>query len=407
MEPQVLTEAPPRVAASKPCMVCGTNDCEIFYEVHGVPTQTGILWPTHEAALHAPFTDVRLSFCPHCHFIVNEAYEPAKITHTRNDFSLEFSPSFKAFTDGLGQDLVQRYGLEEKRVVDIGCGDGDFLRTLLRAGMNSGLGIDPGYAPREGQTDPQGLEFVKEFFGPDKADKLRGAELISCRHMLDIMAGNQAEFVRMLRRAIPEGEQPLVYFEVPNALYNIGEQVVWNIVNEHSAWFTPQSLAYLFRSCGFEVLEVQPCWHGEYISLVARPAGMPLEDPASLPPTHDPTTPVAVRAFTAAADKVIAQWQLRVEELRSSGKHVVIWAAGSRAITFLNTFDLNDAVVAVVDINPRRQGQFMPRTAHPVVAPEQLMTYRPDVVFISNPTYAPEIQEQARQLGFRGEFLML
>lgn len=407
MEPQVLTEAPPRVAASKPCMVCGTNDCEIFYEVHGVPTQTGILWPTHEAALHAPFTDVRLSFCPHCHFIVNEAYEPAKITHTRNDFSLEFSPSFKAFTDGLGQDLVQRYGLEEKRVVDIGCGDGDFLRTLLRAGMGSGLGIDPGYAPREGQTDPANLRFIKDFFGPDKVEELRGASLISCRHMLDIIASHQAEFVRTLRRAIPESEQPLVYFEVPNALYDIGEQVVWNIENEHSAWFTPQSLAYLFRSCGFEVLEVHPCWHDEYISLVARPAGMPLDNPAALPPTHDPSTPVAVRAFASAAEEVIAEWQLRVAVLRRSGKRVVGWAAGGRAVTFLNTFDLNDTVVAIVDINPRRQSKFMPRTAHPVIAPEQLMAYRPDVVFISNPTYAPEIQEQARQLGFRGEFLVL
>ncbi|AYA36889.1 methyltransferase domain-containing protein [Hymenobacter oligotrophus] len=407
MEPQILTEARPRQAASKPCRVCGFANCEIFYEVHGVPTQTGILWPTRAAALAAPITDVRLSFCPHCHFIINEAYEPAKIIHTRNDFSLEFSPSFKAFTDGLATNLVQRYRLQGKRVVDIGCGDGDFLRTMLRSGMGSGLGIDPSYAPREGQSNPDNLHFSKEFFGADKAHALHGAALISCRHMLDIMAGNQAEFVRMLRRAIPEDEQPLIYFEVPNALYNIGEQVVWNIVNEHSAWFTPQSLAYLFRSSGFEVLEVEPCWHGEYISLVARPAGMPLPEPAALPPTNDPTTPVAVRAFTTAAEKVIAQWQLRVNELRSSRMHVVIWAAGSRAITFLNTFDLNDCVVAVVDINPRRQGQYMPHTAHPVVAPQQLMGFHPDVVLISNPTYAPEIQEQARQLGFQGEFLIL
>ncbi|KAA9339246.1 methyltransferase domain-containing protein [Hymenobacter busanensis] len=406
MEAPVLTAVAPR-AATKPCAVCGSTECEVFYEVHNVPTQTGILWPTPEAARNAPTTDVRLTFCPHCHYIGNEAYEPAKITHTRNDFSLEFSPSFRAFAQGVAAQLIEQYQLKGGRVVDIGCGDGDFLRTLCRLGMAEGVGIDPGYAPRPGEVVTEPVGFIKDFFGPGTVHEIAGADLISCRHMLDILATGPAPLLRALRQAIPEGEKPLIYVEDPNALYNIGEQVVWNIVNEHSSWMTPGAQAYLFRSCGFEVLDVHTCWHDEYLGLVARPAGQPLADPGSLPPTNDPNTAVAVRAFADAAQAIIAQWQERVDELRRAGKRVVGWAAGSRAISFLNTFDLDETVVAVVDINPRRQGQYIPGTAHPVIGPDELMSYHPDVLLITNPTYVPEIQEQARQMGFAGEFMVL
>ncbi|GAB3823372.1 class I SAM-dependent methyltransferase [Hymenobacter jeollabukensis] len=409
METELLTTAPATTAATQPCPVCGSAAGEVFFETHGVPTQSGILWPTVEAARHAPTTDIRLAFCPHCHYIHNEAYEASKITHTRNDFSLEFSPSFRAFTLGLATDLIERYNLRNGRIVDIGCGDGDFLRTLCRLGPNTGLGIDPGYASPfglpEGTNEALGVTFVKDYFGPATAHVLEGATFISCRHMLNVLAGHVTQFVRDLRAAIPAGTAPIVYVEVPNALYDIGQQVVWNIVNEHASWFTPASLSYLFRSAGFEVLDVQPCWHGEYLGLTARPTTVP--DPATLAPTDDPETPAAVRAFGRSARAVMEQWQDRVDELRSSGKRVLAWGAGSRAITFLNTFDLADTVLAVVDIYPRRQGQFMPLTAHPVIAPEAIMDYRPDVIFITNPTYADEIRTQARQLGFEGEFLVL
>ncbi|GAB2955494.1 class I SAM-dependent methyltransferase [Hymenobacter coalescens] len=409
METELLATAPALAAATQPCPVCGSAAGEVFFEVQDVPTQSGILWPTADAARQAPTTDIRLAFCPHCHYIHNEAYEASKITHTRNDFSLEFSPSFRAFTLGLATELIERYHLRNGRIVDIGCGDGDFLRTLCRLGHNSGLGIDPGYASPPGlpagTNEALGVTFVKDYFGPATAQVLEGATFISCRHMLNVLASHVTQFVHDLRAAIPAGTAPLVYVEVPNALYDIGEQVVWNIVNEHASWFTPASLSYLFRSAGFEVLDVQPCWHGEYLGLTARPVAVPAA--ATLAPTDDPTTPAAVRAFGTSARAVMEQWQERVDALRCSGKRVVGWGAGSRAITFLNTFDLADTLLAVVDINPRRQGQFLPLTAHPVIAPEDMAGYRPDVLLITNPTYADEIKTQARQLGFQGDFLVL
>ncbi|GAB3638280.1 class I SAM-dependent methyltransferase [Hymenobacter arcticus] len=382
--------------ATFPCPVCGSTAGTVFYEVHHVPTQSGILWPTAEAARRAPTTDIRLTFCPHCHYMGNEAYEAAKVTHARNDFSLEFSPSFRAFTRALAQQLLDDYDLRGARVLDIGCGNGDFVRTLCELGAASGTGIDPGYAPPAGLAPaaPAGeATFLADYYDARYADL--PVDLVSCRHMLNVIADPRA-FVQLLRRNLGT-QRPLVYVEVPNALYDIGEKVIWNIVNEHRSWFSPASLRWLFESTGFEVLAVVPCWHGEYLGLVARPVDVPATPP---PAVRDAATPAAVRGFWAEGQRLVAQWQVVVDDLAHRHARVVAWGAGSRAIAFVNTYPaLHPLLQAVVDINPQRQGQFMPGTAHPVIAPEAAVALAPDVLLVTNPTYAQEIRVQAHALG--------
>jgi hypothetical protein len=61
----------------------------------------------------------------------------------------------------------------------------------------------------------------------------------------------------------------------------------------------------------------------------------------------------------------------------------------------------------VVDINPERQGQYLPATGQVVVSPQHLAEYRPDTLIITNPTYTNEIERQVQQLGVACEFLVL
>jgi hypothetical protein len=66
---------------------------------------------------------------------------------------------------------------------------------------------------------------------------------------------------------------------------------------------------------------------------------------------------------------------------------------------------LKEEIACAVDINPHRQGYFMPGTGHPIVGPEQLLEVRPDQVIVMNPIYRKEIGEQLRGLGLEPELL--
>ena len=56
-----------------------------------------------------------------------------------------------------------------------------------------------------------------------------------------------------------------------------------------------------------------------------------------------------------------------------------------------------------MDINPIKQGRFVPVTGRPVVAPEMLSELKPDRVIVLNPQYRDEIAAQLRGLGVQAE----
>ena len=60
---------------------------------------------------------------------------------------------------------------------------------------------------------------------------------------------------------------------------------------------------------------------------------------------------------------------------------------------------------AAVDINPHKQGYFMPGTGHEVLAPETLVERGIDVVVVMNPIYVEEIRSQLAGLGLNPEIV--
>ena len=82
---------------------------------------------------------------------------------------------------------------------------------------------------------------------------------------------------------------------------------------------------------------------------------------------------------------------------------MVTWGGGSKGVTFLNTLRDPSPVRAVVDLNPRKAGKFVPGTGQEIVSPEALRQISPDAVIVMNPIYVDEITEHVRSLGLKGE----
>ncbi|MHC5009848.1 MAG: class I SAM-dependent methyltransferase, partial [Planctomycetota bacterium] len=46
----------------------------------------------------------------------------------------------------------------------------------------------------------------------------------------------------------------------------------------------------------------------------------------------------------------------------------------------------------VVDVNPGKQGRYLPGTGHPIVGPQALASRRPAFALVLNPVYRAEIE---------------
>ncbi|MGD1949697.1 MAG: hypothetical protein ACFB14_08635 [Leptolyngbyaceae cyanobacterium] len=53
----------------------------------------------------------------------------------------------------------------------------------------------------------------------------------------------------------------------------------------------------------------------------------------------------------------------------------------------------------VIDINPHRQGKFIPGVGKKIMAPDFLKSYQPDCVIVMNPIYLNEIQHSLDSMG--------
>ena len=291
-------------------------------------------------------------------------------------------------------------------VIDVGCGEGRFLAELCRQGGCRGYGIDPGFDNDDAEVDADlELVFMREYYGP--SHRTLAPDLLSCRQLINLLNDPYA-FLESIRDNLDPCPDTVVYFEVPDANYTLNANVVWNLVYEHRSWFAPHSLAEMLRRAGFDVLRLDSRWNGEYLSVEARPSLSSSRKPA---PVIDHGAQDAIARSVDALEANFAAMQQHaeamIEKIRERSIRVAAWGAGARAVTFFNLFDLGDACPAIVDINQRRQGKYLPGSGQRIVSPDALATLAPDLLIITNPTYAAEIKDHVARIGLTPEFWIL
>ncbi|MFQ5577051.1 MAG: class I SAM-dependent methyltransferase [Anaerolineae bacterium] len=385
------------------CPNCGADGMDVFYRLSRVPAHSVLLFNSPQEAVSYPRGDIELAFCRTCGFIANVTFDPTLHRYSaRYEATQGYSPTFNIFHRQLAADLVERHTLRRKTIIEIGCGQGDFLRLLCRLGNNRGLGFDPGYNPQE--SDPrrdENILFVQDYYSEEYAH--HRADFICGRHVLEHIQ-RPREFVLRVRRSIGKG-QTVVFFEVPNLLFTLRDMGIWDLIYEHCSYFSPPSLGRLFAGSGFRVERLEEAYQGQFLTIEAAPVDLAL--PAGAPEPALKTMVALAEAFAQKYRQTVAGWQTRLAKFARANRRVVVWGGGSKGVTFLNTLQTGQALQSVVDINPRKQGKYVAGTGQQFVPPEFLRRYRPDVIVIMNPVYAGEIEQRAAELGLAAQLVQV
>ncbi len=396
-------EAQPTEQPAAICPSCGSNKTTALYQLDAIPVQSCILLDTAEEGRAFPQHELNLCFCDGCGFIFNATFDEALVNYAATtEESQGFSGTFNSFAKQLIDEIVSRYTLSDKRVLEIGCGKGDFLQGLCEASGALGLGVDPGFIPERLQlTDGGSIDFRKEYFDPKTVPQ--APDFVVCRHTLEHIAPVGA-FVRDIKTTIGNDREVGIFFETPDMMRILEEGAYWDIYFEHCSYFTAGSHARLFRQEGLTVTDLYLAYGDQYIIQYAEANGRASGVPLDLEMDLDRARGLA-EAFPGRVREVQAYWHDFVETRRAKGKRIAIWGGGSKGVSFLTSTGLGTAVDQVVDVNPFKQGKFLPGTGHLVVAPESLPEAPPDVVIIMNPIYLDEIGSHLHRLGLNPELV--
>lgn len=378
------------------CPSCGSPRLASFYEQREVPSHSCLLLNDREEAERFPRGDIVLAGCAACGFITNVAHDPALSAYSeRFEESQGFSPRFREFATDLATRLIDRYDLRGGSVLEIGCGKGEFLALMCELGVGEGVGIDPAFVDNrlEGEVRDR-VTFLAEKFSEQHAPLVR--DMVLCRHTLEHIP-DVGDFLALVRRSIP-GPGTAVVFELPDVGRVLREAAFWDIYYEHCSYFTPGSLARLFRRAGFEVLDLQLEYDDQYVLIEARTADRPSQKPL---PLEEP--PEAVAEEIAGFRTRLAARKAELERLTEGDRRTVIWGAQSKGVAFLTTLGIQSEIEYAVDINPFKHDHYMAGTGQRVVSPEFLREYQPELVVAMNPIYLDEIQRDLDRLGVRAE----
>ena len=193
------------------------------------------------------------------------------------------------------------------------------------------------------------------------------------------------ELLRDIKKALAHAPQARLFFETPCVEWILRHEVIWDFFYEHCSYFTTESLTTAFQTVGFEVESVRHVFGGQYLWLEAT---LPRQQPVV--GKHPGSIPAQARAFARSEAELMGEWGRKVQTLAATEK-VALWGAGAKGVTFANLIDPGRQWIdCIVDLNPLKQGHFVPGTGHPIVSYQDLTARGVTAAILMNPNYQQE-----------------
>ncbi|MDT3699659.1 MAG: methyltransferase domain-containing protein [Thermincola sp.] len=368
------------------CPICNSTSLKIFLTRGKVPIHQNVVMKDRASAVNIARGDLRLAVCETCGFVFNQDFLPSQVCYGENyDNTQTCSPFFEQYMTDLVHYLIFEKKVQNCRVLEIGCGKGLFLRKLVETeeAGNSGIGFDPSYVGP--LTDLAGrLKFEKRYYGSDCAGI--HVDVVICRHVLEHIP-DPLNTLRTVRLALANSPRARIFVEVPCVEWILQNHVIWDVFYEHCSYFSADSLTTAFSSSGFKVEKINRLFGGQYLWLEATVSD---QEPAAVINPDNSVKQLAYQ-YAGMVNNLKTDWETKLKQLACMGK-IAIWGAGAKGVTFANLIDPSCKWFdCVVDLNPEKQGHYLPGTGHPIVNIPELKKRGIEFAVLMNPNYREEV----------------
>ena len=285
-----------------------------------------------------------------------------------------FSDEMRDFRVAQFSRIVRQFQLEGKRVIEIGCGCGEYLSILQQQGVEP-YGLEYSVESVE-YCAKAGLDVSKGFV--DSRDCRLGHAPFDAFVMLNFLEHlpEPVETLSGISGNLADDGVGLV--EVPNFDMILHNKLFSEFTSDHLCYFTRDTLSLALSMSGFEVIECNEEWHRYIISALVRKRRK-----------------LDASSFQNQQARVTDELKEYIS--RFGPKSVAIWGAGHQAFSVMAFMEIGDKVKFVLDSASFKQGRFTPATHIPIVSPDTLNSDPVDAVIIMAAGYSDEVLRTMQQ----------
>jgi len=282
------------------------------------------------------------------------------------------SPEIKKFRLKQFNNFVKKFFLKGKKVIEIGCGQGEYLGILDQLGIQA-FGLE--YSKKNvKECIKKGLKVQKGFLEKEnyklKKAPFDGFFMLSfLEHLPDPNSTLRGIYNNLKENAVG-------FVEVPNFDMILRKKLFSEFITDHLLYFAKDTLTTTLKLNRFEVLECKEVWHNYIISATVRKRKK-----------------LDISYFYKHQEKI----KKEIERYIRRFKKVAVWGAGHQALTIMALMNLKGKIKYVIDSAPFKQGKYTPATHIPIVSPEALNSDSVDAVIVIAGSYSDEVVKLIRE----------
>lgn len=307
------------------------------------------------------------------------------------------------------KNFILKYVKKDERILDIGCGSGDLLKILKRNGYVDLTGLDPSQASLE-RLKELGIKTIKRnIFEPIQENEVRYNTIISTcvmEHILDLN-----NFLKIVESYL---EQDGRFFVVVPSVEGFQKyyQLKPNYFNhEHINYFSKVSLKNLMMKHSLFSLTEND---GEYYCVGSdlEKQDLMLENIFEINKEkqknieYDSKSKESIEKYIIMDNKASKKLDAIIKKVNDENRRLIIWGAGSLAMTLMANDNFAEYVDGFVDNNDTKIGKNI--LGKEVYTPEILKgeKFKDHLLLIACMRYSDSILRQIHDVGIDNEVIV-
>lgn len=383
------------------CRGCNTKLSLTFLDLGVSPIANDLIYP-HGLDTPEVFYPLHVRTCMECSFVqLPEVATRESLFRADYVYFSSYSTSWLEHSKSYAFQMSSLLGLSnDDLVVEIASNDGYLLQYFMEQSIQV-LGIEPASGVA-GVAIGKGIPTIKSFFGSQL-----GKQLAENKKPMLMIGNNVLAHVPDIHDFI-EGfaflvsDNGLITFEFPHLLSHIINNQFDTIYHEHYSYLSVTSLLPIFKSHKLKVVNVEKLsTHGGSIRIFVAKTDSNWTIQESVESIlleeleHDPRKESVWKSIQVRTLETKIDLLSELIACKKAGIRVAAYGAAAKGNTLLNYTGLDsDLIEYVIDLNPHKQGNYLPGSRIPILDVSVLDQQAPDVLLILPWNLAQEIKHQ-------------